>query len=227
MRDIILEILSQYGYLGIFLLILVENIFPPIPSEVILTFGGFLTTYTKMNVWLVILFSTLGSFLGAILLYYFGRILTPERMNRLLASRPARLLRLKQEDVRKAEGWFLRHGGRAVFFCRFVPIVRSMISIPAGSARMRLRTFLPLTLAGTLIWNTVLVFLGRFMGDAWEVIEGYMDIYSKIALVAFGIIGAVLAVLFIKKRFLSGKEETPEEAAQETENQTEESSVDS
>jgi len=219
-REIILDILSQYGYLGIFLLILVENIFPPIPSEVILTFGGFLTTYTKMNVWLVILFSTLGSFLGAVLLYYLGRILTIERMNRLLGSRPARMLRLKREDVRKAEGWFLKHGGRAVFFCRFVPIVRSMISIPAGSARMRLRTFLPLTLLGTLIWNTVLVFLGRFMGDAWEVIEGYMNIYSKVALVAFGIIGAVIAVLFIKKRFLSGKEDA------ETEEEKEESGVD-
>lgn len=205
MRDWIISVLGKFGYLGVFLLILIENIFPPIPSELILTFAGFSTIATSMQLWGVILFSTLGSVAGALVLYMLGRFLSVERLQKLFASKLGRLLRLKSTDVKKAEGWFVKRGGRAVFFCRFVPIVRSLISIPAGMAKMNILSFAGLTVAGTAIWNTVLVLLGYAAGNAWETISAYFDTYSTIALVIFLATAAVLAMVFIKKRFLSDK----------------------
>ncbi len=203
MQEIILDIINQFGYIGIFILIAIENIFPPIPSEVILTFGGFLTTYTTMNVWGVIIAATTGSVAGAIILYSLGRILNAERLGRLFDSRLGKLLHLKKEDVRKAERWFLKHGNKAVFFCRFIPIVRSLISIPAGVAKMPMFPFLSLTVIGTFIWNVVLIFLGRIAGNAWETIAGYVDVYAMLALAVFVLIAIVAGAIFIKKRFFN------------------------
>ncbi|WP_027627408.1 DedA family protein [Ruminiclostridium cellobioparum] len=203
MQEIILDIINQFGYLGIFLLITIENIFPPIPSEVILTFGGFLTTYTNMNVWGVIIAATIGSVVGAIILFVIGRILNAERLSRLFDNKLGKLLRLKKEDARKAERWFLKHGNKAVFFCRFVPIVRSLISIPAGVAKMQFCSFLILTIIGTFIWNVVLVFLGRIAGNAWETIANYVDFYTMVAFIAFVLIATLAGAIFIKKRFIN------------------------
>lgn len=202
MQETILEVISQYGYLGVFLLIALENVFPPIPSEVILTFAGFITTITPLKVWGVIIAATLGSVLGAIILYSLGRLLHVDRLEAFLAGRAGQALRLKREDVRLAEQWFHRYGHPTVFFCRFVPIVRSLISVPAGMAGMKVTVFLVLTTVGTSIWNLVLVYLGRAAGQAWERIAGYFDTYSTIALILLIILAVVAAVLFIKKRFL-------------------------
>lgn len=200
MQEWLIEFMNQYGYLGIALLIAVENIFPPIPSEVILTFGGFLTTYTAMNPWLVALAATVGSVVGALALYGIGRIVDEARLERWLSGKVGRILRIKAEDIQKAQGWFDRKGKGTVFLCRFVPIVRSLISIPAGMAKMPLPSFLLLTTAGTAIWNIVLVFLGSFAGASWEKIAGYFDLYSKIALVLICILLLVAVFLFYKKR---------------------------
>ncbi|MEG6512535.1 DedA family protein [Desulforamulus ruminis] len=202
MQKIIIEILNQFGYIGVFLLIMIENIFPPIPSEIILTFGGFMTTYTKMNVWGVTLAATAGSVMGAIILYVIGRVLNTERLERLFDSKLGKFLQLKKEDVKRAEKWFLKRGNKAVFFCRFVPIVRSLISIPAGGARMKFSSFLTLTVIGTFIWNVVLVFLGRIAGNAWETIAHYVDIYSMIAAAFFALVATLIVAIFVKKRFL-------------------------
>ncbi len=202
MQEIIIEILNQFGYIGVFLLIMIENIFPPIPSEIILTFGGFMTTYTKMNVWGVTLAATAGSVMGAIILYVIGRVLNTERLERLFDSKLGKFLQLKKEDVKRAEKWFLKRGNKAVFFCRFVPIVRSLISIPAGGARMKFSSFLTLTVIGTFIWNVVLVFLGRIAGNAWETIAHYVDIYSMIAAAFFAVVATLIVAIFVKKRFL-------------------------
>ncbi len=196
----IVQIINQFGYIGIALLIAIENIFPPIPSEVILTFGGFLTTYTSMNVWMVVLFSTIGSVLGALVLYGFGRVLNAERLERWLDGRLGQILHLKAQDIFKAQSWFDKKGKLTVFFCRFIPIVRSLISIPAGMAKMNIGIFLFLTTLGTSIWNLVLVQLGAFAGDSWERITVYMDVYSKIALVVLGVIFLICAAIFYKKR---------------------------
>lgn len=202
MQEIIIEIINQYGYIGVALLIAIENLFPPIPSEIILTFSGFMTTYTEMNVWGVIIAATIGSMAGALILYTIGRAFDTQRLERLFDSKLGRLLRLKKEDARIAERWFAKHGNKTVFFCRFIPIVRSLISIPAGAAKMRFSLFFILTIAGTLIWNVVLVFLGRIAGAAWMTVAHYFDVYSMIATVIFIAIIVVVGIVFFKKRFL-------------------------
>lgn len=199
MQDFVIEIMNQFGYLGIGVLIAIENIFPPIPSEVILTFGGFMTTYSDMNVWIVILSSTVGAVIGALILYSIGRLVTPEHLKNLVSGKVGKALHLQTSDISKAGKWFLQKGNLAVFFCRFVPIVRSLISIPAGTAKMNLGVFLVLTTLGTTIWNTVLVWLGVFAGKSWEKIVQYMNTYSIIALVVMGLIVFILAIIFYKK----------------------------
>lgn len=202
-EQMIIDIMNNYGYVGIAFLIAVENIFPPIPSEVILTFGGFLTTISEMDVWGVILSATIGSVSGALILYFLGRLLHAKRLEQLFESRLGRSLHLKKEDVHKAGSWFARHGNKTVFFCRFVPIVRSLISIPAGAAKMKMSVFLLLTASGTAIWNIVLVFLGKFAGHTWENIANYVDLYSLIVLGVLVVLAVVIGVIFIKKRFLN------------------------
>jgi membrane protein DedA with SNARE-associated domain len=204
LEQIVIEIINRFGYVGIGFLIAIENIFPPIPSEIILTFGGFMTTFSTMNVGGVIVTATIGSVAGAIVLYYLGRVLNTERLERLFDSKLGKRLHLKKEDVHRAEGWFLRHVNKTVFFCRFIPIVRSLISIPAGVAKMKLSVFLPLTAIGTAIWNTALVFLGKLAGDAWGTVAGYFNIYAIVAAVIFVLLAIAAGVIFVKKRFLRG-----------------------
>lgn len=200
MQNIIVEIMNRFGYWGVGFLIAVENLFPPIPSEVILTFGGFMTTYTNLNVWLVILSATIGSVIGALILYYFGRLIEPEALKALISGKIGKALYLKPTDISKAGRWFAKKGNMTVFFCRFVPIVRSLISIPAGMAKMSLGVFLGFTIMGTAIWNTVLVWLGVFAGESWESIVKYMSTYSTITLLIIGIFVFILPITFYKKR---------------------------
>ncbi len=200
MQNMVIAIINQFGYFGVALLIAVENIFPPIPSEVILTFGGFLTTFTSMKIWGVILSATIGSVSGAVVLYGVGRWLNPQRLERWLDGRIGRILHLKKQDVGKAEKWFSRRGKSTVFFCRFIPIVRSLISIPAGIAHMNMGVFLLLTAFGTAVWNIVLVYLGVFFGASWETVAGYVNLYSLAAVVVFAILAVIIGILFYKKR---------------------------
>ncbi|WP_309122333.1 DedA family protein [Paenibacillus sp.] len=201
MEHWIAEVMDAYGYMGIFLLIALENLFPPIPSEVILTFGGFMTTSTDLTPVGVIAFATAGSIAGAIILYGIGRILSAERLEAIVVKY-GRMLRLKPEDIRKADAWFDKHGPWAVFFGRLVPLVRSLISIPAGSSGMRFLPFLLLTTIGSLIWNTALVYVGAAVGDSWETIVGYMDVYSNIVYVALALGAVAAAAWFVRKRIV-------------------------
>ena len=191
--------LSQFGYLGVFLLILIENIFPPIPSEVILTLGGFMTTTTSMTKLGIIIASTSGSVVGAAVLYWLGSFLGVERLERIV-EKYGKILRLKKKDIHKADAWFDKYGVWAVFFGRLVPLVRSLISIPAGMSNMKFGLFLWFTTLGTLIWNTVLVSVGAAVGENWDEIVGYMDIYSNIVYSILAIAGIVFLVWYFKKR---------------------------
>lgn len=193
-----IELIGQYGYLAVGLLILIENIFPPIPSEVVLAFGGFLTAHTQMNPWLVIVSATVGSVTGAAVLYLIGRLIPKEKLEQLLSGRLGRVLHLKPEDVGKAETWFRRYEQRAVLFCRCVPVVRSLISIPAGMAHMAPISFFLLTALGSSVWNTALVWLGVFAGDAWESAVQAFSRYSGIAAVVL-VLGAAAAWLLIRR----------------------------
>ena len=200
MQEFVITVMNQFGYLGILLLIAIENIFPPIPSEIILTFGGFMTTYSKMNIVGVILFSTLGSIIGAVVLYEIGRLLDKTRLEKIVSGKIGTILRLKVKDIEKADHWFDTKGNKAVFFGRCIPIVRSLISIPAGMSDMPFGKFLIYTVLGSVIWNTVLVVLGAIMGANWTKV---VDIVSKYAMVvaAFLVIFIIgFACVFYSKR---------------------------
>ncbi|MBC1288111.1 DedA family protein [Listeria welshimeri] len=200
METWITSIMADFGYIGIFLLIMVENLFPPIPSEIILTFGGFMTTVSSLNVVMVIIVATLGSVVGAILLYkvasYFGK----ERLTKIVLKY-GRILRLKESDIERAESFFMKYGSWAVFLCRMIPLIRSLISIPAGMTKMKMSRFLVLTTAGSLLWNTVLIGLGALLGESWNEIVVFMDSFSTII---YSIIAGLLIVglaFFIRARF--------------------------
>lgn len=200
METWITSIMADFGYIGIFLLIMVENLFPPIPSEIILTFGGFMTTVSSLNVVMVIIVATLGSVVGAILLYkvasYFGK----ERLTKIVLKY-GRILRLKESDIERAENFFLKYGSWAVFLCRMIPLIRSLISIPAGMTQMKMSRFLVLTTAGSLLWNIVLIGLGAFLGESWNEIVVFMDSFSTII---YGIIAVIVVVglgFFFRARF--------------------------
>ena len=200
MENFVIGIMNKFGYLGIFLLILLENLFPPIPSEVILTFGGFMTISTSMNIFGVILVSTIGSLLGAIILYYLGKILNKERINKIIKSKYGKLLRIKSKDIEMADKWFDTKGRKTVFFCRFIPVVRSLISIPAGMSEMPLPQFTIYTFFGSLIWNTVLILIGAFAGDKKDYILSLLDDVSNIVLIVLIIIFVVLIYRFYNTR---------------------------
>lgn len=196
MEEFVISIMNQYGYFGIFFLIFIENIFPPIPSEVVLLFGGFMTTYSKLGVPLMILFSTLGSVVGAIVLYYVGKILNKERLKKLVSGKIGKMLRLKASDIEKADRWFDTKGNKTVFFCRFIPVVRSLISIPAGMSEMAMTKFLLYTTVGSAIWNTVLLVIGNRVGKNWKDILGIMDQYSHVVLILLIILFVAFLVYF-------------------------------
>ena len=200
MEEFILSMMNQFGYIGVFLLIAIENIFPPIPSEVILLFGGFMTTYSELNIVLMIIFATLGSLIGAIVLYYIGKILNKDRLKKIVSGKIGKILRLKNSDIDKADEWFDTKGNKTVFFCRFIPIVRSLISIPAGMSEMPLGKFFLYTTVGSLIWNTVLIIIGAIVGENWKSILNIFDTYSHIVLVLLVIIFVVGVYLFYHKK---------------------------
>lgn len=196
-----IRIMESYGYLGIFFLIFVENVFPPIPSEVVLLFGGAMTAHTSLSVPMVIVMATIGSLLGAIVLYLLGRLLKAERLRRLFSGKFGRILRLKPEDVDKATLWFTKYEKKAVLICRCIPIVRSLISIPAGIAEMNFPLFLLLTALGSAVWNTVLVCVGAFLGEQWDRALPYLDKYSNLILILCVIAAvALVAYLVIRNR---------------------------
>lgn len=201
-----MNFMNKFGYIGIALLIAFENIFPPIPSEVILTFGGFLTTKTQMVALGVIIASTIGSVLGAIFLYLIGRLLNAEKIANIIDGKIGKYLHLKKQDIEKANNWFSKKGKYTVFFCRFVPIVRSLISIPAGMNKMNFGLFLTLTIIGTTIWNTILVLLGQKAGENWIKIVTIFDTYSKVGLIILVVIFITLVILFYKFRIKKDKE---------------------
>lgn len=200
MNSWITNIVEQFGYFGIFIMIAVENIFPPIPSEVVLAFGGFMTTYSSLTIFWVIVVATFGSLMGAVFLYGLGSLMNMKRLENYV-SRYGHILRIKEKDIHKSNAWFEKYGYWAVFFGRMIPLVRSLISIPAGMAKMNIWLFLFFTTIGTVIWNTILVFLGAKVGKSWGDIVFYFNEYSNIIsfiIVAFVII--LLSFSYIRKK---------------------------
>ncbi|RJL31843.1 DedA family protein [Bailinhaonella thermotolerans] len=166
--------MESLGAPGVGLLVALENVFPPIPSEVVLPLAGFTASQGRLGLIPVIAWATAGSLVGALILYGLGRLVGHDRAERVLDRLPL----VDVEDLDKAENWFRRYGGKAVFFGRLAPVVRSLISIPAGTERMPVTRFCLLTTLGSLLWNTTFVLLGYGLGTQWERVSRYADWFT-------------------------------------------------
>ena len=197
----VLSIMAKFGYFGIVFAMFAENVFPPIPSEIIMPAAGFAASKGELNLVLVILAGTLGAVLGALPLYYLGRVFDKERLL-TFTEKYGKYVFVNSCDVTAANDWFEKHGKLAVFFGRMVPGVRSLISIPAGMNNMPLPPFLVLTALGSSVWATVLTLAGYYLGQNYEVIQSILAPYSK------GIGIAVVIIIigwFIKNRLSNRK----------------------
>ncbi|GGQ26776.1 hypothetical protein GCM10010140_66290 [Streptosporangium pseudovulgare] len=184
------------GAPGAGLAIALENLFPPLPSEVILPLAGFTASKGDMTLFEAIFWTTLGSVVGAVALYGVGALLGRARVVAIARRLPL----VDVSDIEKTEAWFARHGRRTVFFGRMIPIFRSLISIPAGVERMPVPVFLVLTTLGSLIWNTVFVMAGYLLGENWELVEGYAGILSKAVLGVVALAVVVFVVVRLRRR---------------------------
>ncbi|UFQ15815.1 MULTISPECIES: DedA family protein [Streptomyces] len=173
------DLVDTLGGPGAGLAIALENLFPPLPSEVILPLTGFAAGQGVITLFSALFWTTLGSVVGAAALYGIGVAFGRERMHALWARLPL----VKASDLERTEAWFARHGTKAVLLGRMVPIFRSLISVPAGVERMPLPIFLALTTLGSLVWNSVLVLAGYWLGDQWDTVGTYVGVLSKIVLV--------------------------------------------
>lgn len=180
------DLMERLGAPGAGLAIALENLFPPLPSEVILPLAGFTASRGEMNLLAALAWVTLGSVAGALALYGIGAVIGRDRTRALAGRLPL----VKVADLDRAEAWFARHGGKAVFFGRMIPIFRSLISVPAGIERMPMAAFLAYTTLGSLVWNTAFVLAGYGLGENWQTVTDYVGVYSKAVLVAAA--GAVL-----------------------------------
>ena len=202
MEDVFTNLIGQFGYVGVWFLIFFENVFPPIPSELILPLSGFFTTTTELTLPGVIVAATIGSITGAYILYGVGRLLSRERLMAFFGTRPMRLLGFKPEDIASAVDWFDRKGQVTVLICRCIPVVRSLISIPAGTAKMSVVRFSLYTFLGSAVWNTVLCSLGAAAGSAWETVTAQAEWVSDVVKYIIIAIVAVAVVFWVVKRIL-------------------------
>lgn len=176
-----MEVIYSTGYAGILMLMLAENVFPPIPSEVIMPLAGFMTADGKFTFPGVVIAGTIGSVLGSLPLYYAGRVFGEERLKQQ-ADRHGRWLTVSCGDIERAKKWFDKYGGWALLLCRLIPGVRSLISIPAGLGRMNTALFLLYTAIGMAVWTTLLASLGYFLRSNFEKVEQYLNPISYVVI---------------------------------------------
>ena len=179
------DVIEQLGYLGVALLVVLENIFPPIPSEIVLPFAGFVAQQGSDSVVLMILAATVGSVIGALIMYWIAAIIGDERLH-AFTRKCGKWVQIREADLTRAEEWFDRHAMSAVLVGRCVPLIRSVVSIPAGFRRMKLIPYIAYTFLGSLVWNILLVGAGALLGENWERVGSYVGVFQwiVIALVA-------------------------------------------
>lgn len=191
-----IRVMETLGGPGAALLIALENIFPPLPSEVILPLAGFTASQGSLHLFAAIVWTTAGSLVGAITLYYLGFVLGRERIRHYANKLPL----VKVSDVNKAERWFTKHENQAVLFGRMIPVVRSLISIPAGIEKMPMKLFVIYTTVGSLAWNTILISAGYLLGEQWHLVETYVGILQYVVIAAVLIFVTYFVVTRLKKR---------------------------
>lgn len=188
-------LMEVLGGPGAAIAIALENLFPPLPSEIILPLAGFTASQGKLGLLEVLIWTTAGSVVGALALYAIGALLGRTRTRRLAERVPL----VKLADVDRVEAWFQKHGSKAVFFGRMIPIFRSLISIPAGVERMPVLRFTLLTAAGSGIWNTIFVLAGFFLGEQWHVVENYAGVLQRIVIIAVIVAAIVVTWLGVRR----------------------------
>ncbi|MEW1962149.1 DedA family protein [Microbacterium sp. NPDC077644] len=189
------SLMETLGGVGAGIAIALENLFPPLPSEIILPLAGFTAAKGTLGLVEVLIWTTVGSIVGALALYGIGAWLGRRRMYAIAQRMPL----IKIEDVERTEAWFERHGSKAVFFGRMIPIFRSLISIPAGIERMPLIRFTLLTAAGSAIWNTIFVLAGYYLGANWHIVEDYAGIFQKVVIAAVVVAFVVWLVIRVRQ----------------------------
>jgi membrane protein DedA with SNARE-associated domain len=194
MQEWITNTMNSLGYLGIGLLMFLENLFPPIPSELIMPLAGYTATFpnTQIQVIPAIVAGVIGTILGAIPWYYAGLLLGQQRLQ-LLASRYGKWIGISGEDIEKSTNWFQKHGSKAVLFGRLVPGIRTLISIPAGVSKMPVVPFFIYSTIGTIAWVTLLTYAGYFLGKNYKLVEDYIDVITKV--VVFGVLLAIASFI--------------------------------
>ncbi len=186
------SLMDSLGGPGAAIIVGLDNLFPPIPSELVLPLAGFSASQGTFTLVEALVWTTFGSVAGAIIVYYLGQLLGRDRTRRWMAKIPL----VKAADFDRTEAWFQKHGTKAVFFGRMVPIFRSLISLPAGIERMPFWRFLALTTLGSLIWNTVFVLAGYALGESWHLVEDYAGFFQYFVIAAV----AVAVILFVVSR---------------------------
>ncbi len=200
------RIMETLGPIGVGFLVFLDNIFPPIPSELVLPLAGFTASRGQLSLVLAIVFATIGSVVGAVLLYAIGRWIGLDRIVRVAVKMPL----VDVADVHKTVSWFDRHGDKAVFFGRMIPIFRSLISIPAGMRAMPMVKFILLTAAGSTIWNTVLIVAGFLLGENWSIVETYAGYFQTLVIAVVVNAVVVWIVLKVRSRRRRSRAETTE-----------------
>lgn len=196
MNQLFLNLIEKFGSFGVFLLIFIENIFPPIPSEAVLGIGGFFISTTKLTFISVLFAATLGSVSGAVVLYYIGKYINSPKVRNVFIGKD-KILRVDQDSLGKIKRIYTKYQKISVFFFRMVPVFRSIISIPAGMFNMNLIEFVILTTLGSIIWNALIIFAGMKLGENWKDIEVFIKDYT---LIIIGIVVIFLIVYFVKKK---------------------------
>ena len=197
--DWVTDIVETLGYIGVAALIALENNFPPLPSELILPLAGFETGRGHFNYFLMVIAATIGSVVGALVLYYVAHFVGEHRI-RALVRRYGRWFQVSEADIDRADGWFDRYSTLAVLVCRCVPIIRSLVSIPAGFRRMNMARFVIFTAIGSAVWNAALIGAGWALGDNWEDVGNYVGYFQYVVIAV-----VVLAVAWFFWRRISSR----------------------
>jgi membrane protein DedA with SNARE-associated domain len=206
------DVINQFGYFGVALLVVIENVFPPIPSEIVLPFAGFVAqqgasavnatadaAQSDTTVIGMMIAATVGSVVGALILYFVSAAIGPERL-RGFVERFGKWFGVKSSDLVRAEEWFDRRSVAAVLVGRCVPLIRSIVSIPAGFRRMKLTSFVVLTAIGSAVWNIALIGAGAVLGDQWERVGEYVGVFQWLVIVAVLVLLVRFVVSRLKKR---------------------------
>ena len=199
------DVINQFGYLGVALLVIIENVFPPIPSEIVLPFAGFVAqqgssaAQSDTSVIGMMIAATIGSVVGALILYFVSAAIGPDRL-RAFVEKFGKWFGVKSSDLVRAEAWFDRRSFVSVLVGRCVPLIRSIVSIPAGFRRMKLSSFVVLTAIGSAVWNIALIGAGAVLKDQWDVVGDYVGVFQWVVVAAIIVALAKFVLSRIKPR---------------------------